>query len=399
MLTLLISIIITTFTISCRPTDLSVRPARVIHSLALEETDSTAFESLKSARIVNDTTLILLDPGAKIPLLFNMRTGHVLEERWILPDLISKIVHQLPDEYPEFARHYDSEIVKMDLWEGERYVRDYKDKEWVGGLSEYTVTSDGELVTAIVGIAYPYHDRLGRVLVMPSTCLVLYTRKSAEYTVSPLMRSLEEDFAPIDYGLQNCGRFVWVSAWDYDPQAKASKYVRSLRYTSDGKYTGVTSTEPIPPQNKQRYRDSYASVCPGLDSTHFIRTLSKEQGVDIVRNRDGRTFRIPLPESAIGHFDTLATTVVHPIRFAENKIAVHIFGSQRFKAGNASLVVVGEIQRGGYDINWNNVLECTAAGLLLGLVDTNNSPIHRRKLMAIFEDPKNGPYLASIALE
>jgi len=94
-------------------------------------------------------------------------------------------------------------------------------------------------------------------------------------------------------------------------------------------------------------------------------------------------------------FDTLQTVPTHPIRFGENSIAVNMWTAGGNKFGKYNLIVVGTFNQEGDNISWTNVLETPSGDILMGLVDYGAMCTKKGQLLAIFENPEKGMYVAT----
>jgi hypothetical protein len=393
--------------IACRPVDVSIRPARVVSISALPETDSTAISNVRQAMIINDSTLVIRVGGADGIFVFNIRRSQLLSSFRLRSDIVERVEPLLP-------MAFEGELNKLGFY-GDKLSIDVVRKNYLqtdvpgmfslyGDLYGFDMIGSDSLIIAS-GVIYPYfRDGVGdekTTTRMPFPLLVRAALDGSGYSPSVLPWHHSLNVYPTNNVVCMLGNSAWIGVGDYYPQEYSGPRSTDLmgaitaKYSSHGSFRGVVSREMSDMPNLERMQRSRQFLCEGIDSNSLVRVLSIAKSVDLVNTDDGSYRRIPMPASIRQLEDTLGFDARQLVRFGGDKIAVHIalIKSKPWR----NFIVTGKLSADRAEIAWTNVLECQVGGHnLLDIVDTNESPLFRNQLLAIFEDPSVGPYLARI---
>ncbi|MBU3680060.1 MAG: hypothetical protein FGM32_10725 [Candidatus Kapabacteria bacterium] len=399
--------------VSCRPVDVPIRPARIVKVVQVMETDSTALQDIAQASIINDSTLAIRGATPDVIVLVSTKAQNEQRVFRFDSDDFELAVRQLPDELPELWSRVLGRATKVeyDLFR-QRYLDGsdgfFQPSSFYGALDGYDVIHLDTLVLKSK-IRYPY------------TGVSETGENETGFHTFPILvvvslRSLERKTVMLATGdeIINCvsnegticyrNGHLWIPGQDlYYRELREELKLDlpsgsiSARFTLDGQLAGAVSREDRTADEEKRYVRSQQYLCDGVDSLSMVRVLSYKPAVDLVDTDDGSFRRVSLPESIVQMADSGAVVVSDPVRYGNNKLALRC--SVKTGIVQRTFIVVGTLLDNRRDVKWHNVVEVGKVDQLMSLVDTNDSPLYRKDLLGIFENPDTGPYLARIELE
>lgn len=399
--------------VSCRPVDIPIRPARIVKIVQVMETDSTALQGIAQASIVNDSTLLLRGSTPDVIVLVSTNAQNRQRVFRIESRDFEMAVRQLPDELPELWSRVIGRATKVDhdLFR-QRYLDGsdgfFQPSSFYGKLKCFDMIHNDTLLLMST-LNYPY-TRVGET-----------GETGTEFHIFPILvvvslSSLERRTVMLSTGDEatNCvsksgticyrNGHLWIPGQDlYYRELREEMKLDlpsgsiSAKFTLDGQLVGAVSREHRTADEEKRYVSSQQYLCDGIDSLSMVRVLSYKPAVDLVDTDDGSFRRVSLPESIVQMADSGAVVVSDPVRFGSNKLALRC--SVMTGDVQRTFIVVGTLMDNREDVEWKNVAEIGMVDRLMSLVDTNDSPLYRKDLLGIFENPETGPYLARIEVE
>ena len=399
--------------VSCRPVDIPIRPARIVKVVQVMETDSTALQGIAQASIVNDSTLLLRGSTPDVIILVSTNAQNRQRVFRIESHDFEMAVRQLPDELPETVSRVLGNKLKIDY---EFFRQNYLDgsdgffqpSSFYGALDGYDVIHIDTLVIKSK-IAYPYMgvgksgEKETGIFSFP--ILVRLALSSLEHTLIPMrLADMSNNVSSKAGTICYRNGHLWIPGQDlYYRELREEMKLDlpsgsiSAKFTLDGQLVGAVSREHRTADEEKRYVRSQQYLCDGIDSLSMVRVLSYKPAVDLVDTDDGSFRRVSLPESIVQMADSGAVFVSDPVRFGSNKLALRC--SVMTGDVQRTFIVVGTLMDNREDVEWMNVAEIGMVDRLMSLVDTNDSPLYRKNLLGIFENPETGPYLARIEVE
>ncbi|MBU3679844.1 MAG: hypothetical protein FGM32_09610 [Candidatus Kapabacteria bacterium] len=356
-----------------------------------------------TSRIVGNSALLALDLELRKIVSIDIPSGSISDNIAISLSDLETLWQQAPDTIPDYYIVGTERGSKMSYSEALRYLRRDNSGITIDGFDVY----NNDSIFATATIRFPYSeirengDRYVGHLMFAYAIKTRYRSDSiAAILLSPQKAA---NFCPVSFGVNVQGSKVWLSAWDWKQRTEDAMlnenywWARSARYTRSGEFTGKVSREKSNYNDSGSYRQTSTWLADGLDTTTYVRVMSAVSAVDIVNADDGSFVRVDLPSSVMSNMESVFTT--HPVRFGVDLLAVVLRKTPPDKGSQQQFVVIGKLAKQPPVVQWIGFYSCTSDNQLLSLVDTNDSPLYRKDLLGIFENPDTGPYLARIELE
>ena len=388
---------------SCRPSSLPIRPARISVVRNLVESDSLALSTIVTCRMVGDAALLALDPELRKIVSIDIPSGSISDDIATSRIDLENLWQQAPDTIPEYYIMGRERGRKLSYLDALKYLQRDNTGIIIDGFDVY----ENDSILATATIRFPYnetHDNGNRYVSHLMFAYAIKTRYRSDSTSAILLSpNMAENFCPVSFGVNVQGSKVWISAWDWKQMTEDGRlneddwWARSARYTRSGGFTGVVSREKPDYRDSGRYRQSSTWLADGLDTTTFVRVVSTIPAVDVVNADNGSFVRIDLPSGTLSIRGSSFTT--HPVRYGDGLLAVIFRETPPEEARQRQFILIGKLGKQPPLIQWIGMYSFTTGDQLLSLVDTNDSPLYRKDLLGIFENPDTGPYLARIEVE
>lgn len=394
--------------LSCQPADIPVRLARTVPLVPLEESDSTALIDVTQSRLVGDSMLLALDYQAGDIRVFNPYSGKFLWCLRIPPEAGDQLDQQYPDTVPPCYLEVTGRGEKLDPLSAvsNGFIDDYRRQRCsIRGFTIYNSDSIGVISDVQVPYLLDGSTGFGKKTLLPFTILYLTSLRSNLGKAMNMPAVLSTNFAPVGNAIVACDSGFWMSAWDWYERDRfkdgghPGPFVRSAKYSRDGRFVGILSRESPNYADSTIYRRGNQWLLNGTHSGSIIRVISTVPAVDVVDASDGTFKRHELPRFVHPSTDSMNILMSDPVRFGARRLAVKATQIKRSKTVGETFIVIGDLDQSGRGLIWKSVLRLNQSDALLSLVDSNDSPLYRKDLLGIFENVERGPYLARIVVD
>ncbi|MEN9281785.1 MAG: hypothetical protein RL594_720 [Bacteroidota bacterium] len=394
--------------LSCRPAEIPVRPARIATIVQLEESDTTALSYVTQSRLVGDSMLFVLEYNVGDIQVFNATTGRFSRTIQIPSEVGYQLDDQFPDTIPACYLEVTGSGVKMNplVTTPNEPANDYRRQRYsIRGFTTYS----GDSLAVISGARVPYTlkdpRKYGRQTVLPYTFVYMTSLNATLGKAVVMSVSLSKNFVTEGDAIVACDSGFWVAAWDWYERDRFKNgmhpgpFVRSAKHSRDGRFIDILSRESPGYADSAGYRSGHHWLLEGGERGSCIRVISNVPAVDIMDAQDGTFTRYQLPNSVHSQSDSLTTMTIEPVRFGGRRLAVRVVRVTTDNTAAEKFIVIGDLDRSGRGLVWTSVVKLEQSDVLLSLISSNDSPLYRKHLLGIFENPERGPYLARIEVD